>query len=60
MQRFVTRKAGAAVALALFVIIAGTGIIALMILALDEALPEKQQQEILSIPDVHTVKLVRI
>ena len=31
---------------------------ALMILALDEALPEKQQKEILAIPDVHTVKLV--
>ncbi|OGO39340.1 MAG: phosphoglycerate dehydrogenase [Chloroflexi bacterium RBG_16_57_8] len=33
---------------------------ALMILALDEALPEKQQREILAIPDVHNVKLVRI
>jgi D-3-phosphoglycerate dehydrogenase len=31
---------------------------ALMILALDEALPEKQQKEILAIPDVHNVKLV--
>jgi hypothetical protein len=31
-----------------------------MILALDEPLPEKQQREILSIPDVHTVKLVRM
>jgi len=33
---------------------------ALMVLALDEALPEKQQHEILAIPDVHTVKLVKI
>jgi D-3-phosphoglycerate dehydrogenase len=33
---------------------------ALMVLALDEALPEKQQREILALPDVHTVKLVRI
>jgi D-3-phosphoglycerate dehydrogenase / 2-oxoglutarate reductase len=33
---------------------------ALMILALDEALPEKQQKEILAIPDVHSVKLVKI
>ena len=33
---------------------------ALMVLALDEALPEKQQKEILALPDVHTVKLVRI
>ena len=33
---------------------------ALMILALDEALPEKQQQQILAIPDVHTVKLVKM
>jgi hypothetical protein len=31
-----------------------------MVLALDEALPEKQQREILALPDVHTVKLVRI
>jgi D-3-phosphoglycerate dehydrogenase len=33
---------------------------ALMVLALDEPLPEKQQREILALPDVHTVKLVRI
>ncbi len=33
---------------------------ALMILALDEPLPEKQQKDILAIPDVHTVKLVKI
>jgi len=33
---------------------------ALMILALDEALPEEQQQQILSLPDVHTVKLVKL
>ena len=33
---------------------------ALMVLALDEALPEKQQREILSLSDVHTVKLVRM
>jgi D-3-phosphoglycerate dehydrogenase len=33
---------------------------ALMILALDEALPEKQQQQILAIPDVHNVKLVKM
>jgi D-3-phosphoglycerate dehydrogenase len=33
---------------------------ALMVLALDEALPEKQQSEILAIPNVHTVKLVKI
>lgn len=33
---------------------------ALMVLALDEALPEKFQKEILSLPDVHNVKLVRI
>jgi D-3-phosphoglycerate dehydrogenase len=33
---------------------------ALMVLALDEALPEKHQREILAIPDVHNVKLVRI
>jgi len=31
-----------------------------MILALDEALPEKQQKEILAIPDVYNVKLVKI
>jgi D-3-phosphoglycerate dehydrogenase / 2-oxoglutarate reductase len=33
---------------------------ALMILALDEPLPDKQQKEILAIPDVHSVKLVTI
>jgi len=33
---------------------------ALMILALDEPLPEEQQQQILSIPDVDTAKLVKI
>ena len=33
---------------------------ALMILALDEALPEEQQQQILSLPDVHSVKLVKL
>jgi D-3-phosphoglycerate dehydrogenase len=33
---------------------------ALMILALDEALPEEQRQQILSLPDVHTVKLVKL
>ncbi|MFC1928675.1 phosphoglycerate dehydrogenase [Chloroflexota bacterium] len=33
---------------------------ALMIFALDEPLPEKQQQQILSIPDVYTVKLVKL
>ena len=33
---------------------------ALMVLALDEALPEKFQNEILDLPDVHNVKLVRI
>jgi len=33
---------------------------ALMILALDEPLPEEQQQQILSIPDVYTVKLVKL
>ncbi|MFC2001287.1 phosphoglycerate dehydrogenase [Chloroflexota bacterium] len=33
---------------------------ALMILALDEPLNEEQQQQILSIPDVDTVKLVRL
>jgi D-3-phosphoglycerate dehydrogenase len=31
---------------------------ALLVLALDEPLPEKQQKQILAIPDVHTVKLV--
>ena len=33
---------------------------ALMILALDEALPEEQLQQILSIPDVYTAKLVKL
>jgi D-3-phosphoglycerate dehydrogenase len=33
---------------------------ALMILALDEALPEEQIQEILALPDVHTAKLVKL
>ncbi|MFC2034912.1 phosphoglycerate dehydrogenase [Chloroflexota bacterium] len=33
---------------------------ALMILALDEPLPEEQQQQILSIPDAYTVKLVKL
>ncbi|MFC2056601.1 phosphoglycerate dehydrogenase [Chloroflexota bacterium] len=33
---------------------------ALMILALDEPLPEEQQEQILSIPDVYTAKLVRL
>ena len=33
---------------------------ALMILALDEPLPEEQQQQILVIPDVSTVKLVKL
>ncbi len=33
---------------------------ALMILALDEPLPEEQQQQILSIPDVYSVKLVKL
>ena len=33
---------------------------ALMVLALDEPLPEEQQQQILSIPDVYTVKLVKL
>jgi D-3-phosphoglycerate dehydrogenase len=33
---------------------------ALMILALDEPLPEEQQQQILSLPDVYTVKLVKL
>ena len=33
---------------------------ALMILALDEALPEEQLQEILALPDVHAAKLVRL
>jgi D-3-phosphoglycerate dehydrogenase len=33
---------------------------ALMILALDEPLPEKQIQEILNLEDVHTAKVVKI
>jgi len=33
---------------------------ALMILALDEPLPEEQRQQILSIPDVYTAKLVKL
>ncbi|MFC1934945.1 phosphoglycerate dehydrogenase [Chloroflexota bacterium] len=33
---------------------------ALMVLALDEPLPEKQQKQILAIPDVHAVKLVKM
>jgi D-3-phosphoglycerate dehydrogenase len=33
---------------------------ALMILALDEPLAEEQQQQILSLPDVYTVKLVKL
>ncbi len=33
---------------------------ALAILALDELLPEEQQQQILSIPDVSTVKVVKL
>ena len=33
---------------------------ALMILALDEPLPEEQQQQILSIPDIYTVKVVKL
>jgi len=33
---------------------------ALMILALDELLPEEQQQQILALPDVYTVKVVRL
>ena len=33
---------------------------ALMILALDEPLPEAQQQELLSIPDVYTAKVVKL
>jgi D-3-phosphoglycerate dehydrogenase len=33
---------------------------ALMILALDEPLSEEQQQQILAIPDVHTVKVVKM
>ena len=33
---------------------------ALMILALDEFLPEEQRQQILSLPDVYTAKLVKL
>ena len=33
---------------------------ALMILALDEPLPEEQRQEIMAIPDVHTANLVKL
>ena len=33
---------------------------ALMILAVDEPLPEEQRQQILSLPDVYTVKLVKL
>jgi len=33
---------------------------ALMVLALDEPLPEEQQQQILAIPDVFNVKLVKL
>ena len=33
---------------------------ALMILALDEPLPEEQRQQMLSIPDVYTVKVVKL
>jgi D-3-phosphoglycerate dehydrogenase len=33
---------------------------ALMVLALDEPLPEEQQQQILAIPDVYTVKQVKL
>jgi D-3-phosphoglycerate dehydrogenase len=33
---------------------------ALMILALDEPLPEKQRQQILALPDVNTAKLVKL
>jgi len=33
---------------------------ALMILALDEPLTEEQRQKILSIPDIHTAKLVQL
>jgi hypothetical protein len=31
-----------------------------MLLALDEALPEKYRQQILALPDVHTAKLVKL
>ncbi len=33
---------------------------ALMVLALDEPLPEEQRQQILSLPDIYTVKLVKL
>ena len=33
---------------------------ALMILALDEALPEEYRQQILSLPDVYSAKLVKL
>ena len=33
---------------------------ALMILALDEPLPEEQRQQILSVPDIYTAKLVKL
>jgi D-3-phosphoglycerate dehydrogenase len=33
---------------------------ALMILALDEPLPEEQRQQLLSMPDINTVKMVRL
>jgi len=33
---------------------------ALMILALDEALTEEQQQQILSLPDIYTAKVVKL
>jgi hypothetical protein len=33
---------------------------ALLVLSLDEPLPEKAQHEILSIPDVYSVKLVEL
>jgi D-3-phosphoglycerate dehydrogenase len=33
---------------------------ALMILVLDEALPEKQRQQILSLPDIYSAKLVKL
>jgi D-3-phosphoglycerate dehydrogenase len=33
---------------------------ALLVLSLDEPLPQKQQQQILAIPDVYSVKLVAL
>jgi D-3-phosphoglycerate dehydrogenase len=33
---------------------------ALLVLCLDEPLPEEQQKQILDIPDVHSVKLVSL